>query len=346
MKPLYSLYALGAAALFGLSAPMAKIFVTDLSIFAVSAFLYLGSGLGLSVVMAFRFALSRGEKKGFSGFRSSDYPWFAASIVVGGIAAPLSLLFGLSRTGAGVASLLLSTEGVLTALLAASLFKESVGRQTWLALPFMFAAAVVLGFDSSNPYFVSPWALFIVLACFLWGLDNNITRKISHCDALAISSIKGVVAGSFNLALAVLFFDLPSHVGMAYIATVGFVCYGVSQVLFVFALRHMGAARTSAYFGSAPFFGAAASIALLHEPLSLPFFVALVLIAFATLLLLTERHEHEHMHEAIRHTHIHTHDIHHDHGHDDIKLHSHEHVHEPITHSHAHMPDIHHMHKH
>jgi len=131
---------------------------------------------------------------------------------------------------------------------------------------------------------------------------------------------------------------------------IGFLGYGVSLVLFVLALRGLGAARTGAYFSTAPFLGAAISILIFGESVSLLFWLAAAFMLFGVWLHLTETHAHMHLHEPLEHAHRHTHDVHHQHEHAGDEpsgiVHSHMHQHLPIQHSHPHFPDIHHRHTH
>ena len=188
-------------------------------------------------------------------------------------------------------------------------------------------------------------------ACFAWGLDNNLTRKVSLNDATWIAAIKGLVAGAVNLTLAFAISStvppLPLVVGAMLL---GLLAYGVSLALFVVSLRHLGTARTGAYFSIAPFFGAVLAILLLGETVTLPLLVAGLLMAIGLWLHLTEHHAHEHQHDELEHEHTHTHDHHHQHDHDfpvtDDKPHSHWHRHAPQRHEHAHFPDVHHQHTH
>ena len=131
----------------------------------------------------------------------------------------------------------------------------------------------------------------------------------------------------------------------------GLFAYGVSLALFVVALRHLGTARTGAYFSVAPFLGAVLAL-LLGDPVTQQLLSAGALMAFGVWLHLTERHEHEHVHEALEHEHEHVHsdDPHHEHEHDPPVApgtrHTHPHRHEPLRHLHAHFPDVHHRHRH
>jgi drug/metabolite transporter (DMT)-like permease len=281
----------------------------------------------------------------------TDMPWLAGAIFAGGIVGPVLLMLGLSRTDASAASLLLTLEGVATALLAWFAFHEGFDRRIALGMVFLVAGAVALSWTGQPTWsgVIGPAA--IVGACIAWGLDNNLTRKVSLADPLQIVELKGCVAGPFNVMLGLLIgAALPSWSTMATAAFVGFIGYGVSLVLFVWALRDLGTARTGAYFSTAPFLGAAAAILGLGEPVTWQLGVAGAFMGLGVWLHLTELHDHAHDHAAIEHTHAHTHDAHHQHEHASNdppgEPHSHWHAHEPMRHTHAHTPDMHHTHRH
>ena len=162
--------------------------------------------------------------------------------------------------------------------------------------------------------------------------------------------IKGLAAGSVNIAAALAYgARLPAALPLAGALALGWLSYGISLVLYIVALRHLGSARATSNFSTAPFIGAALAIALLGEPVTAGFVAAFVLMIAATWLLLTEQHGHAHAHEALAHEHLHTHDAHHQHAHrggEGPEPHSHPHRHEPIAHSHPHLPDLHHRHPH
>ncbi|MCA9797124.1 MAG: DMT family transporter, partial [Candidatus Eremiobacteraeota bacterium] len=258
---------------------------------------------------------------------------------------------GLSLCGAATASLLLNLEGVFTALLAWFVFRENFDNRVALGMLCIVAGGLLLSWQGGH-FQPSSGIPAIVLACLCWAIDNNLTQKVSGQDPTQIAAWKGAVAGVVNLAVAVLArgASLPAWQPCLAAMLVGFLGYGVSLALFVVSLRHIGTARTGAYFSLAPFVGAGLAMVLGSEPLSALFWAAAALMAVGVWLHLTERHEHEHTHEALEHCHFHYHDEHHQHHHDfphDARLpHSHWHVHEPITHTHAHYPDIHHRHEH
>lgn len=347
----YAFAALAAAALFGASTPLAKRLLGDLSPVTLAGLLYLGSGLGLGALLAVRRLFPRdGAERAEAPLSRSDLPWLAGAVLAGGVAAPVALLWGLGGMAASDAALLLNFESVLTTLIAAAVFREAVGGRVWLAAAVMFAAGALLAYDPLATLRFSPHAFAVVVACALWGLDNNLTRRISAADPLQIASIKGAAAGSVNLVLGlVLGSGVPGAAVAGAALALGFASYGVSLVLFIYALRHLGAARTGAHFGTAPFIGAVLAVPMLGEPVTLTLLAATALMALATWLVLTETHAHEHAHELLAHTHRHVHDEHHRHEHggdEGMEPHTHEHVHRPMVHAHPHLPDLHHRHDH
>ena len=275
-------------------------------------------------------------------------PWLIVIVLSGGVMGPLFLMLGLARTSAASGSLMLNLEGLATMAIAWVAFRENVDRQLLLGAASILAGAVVLSWRGQGIRF-DEGGLLIAAACLAWGLDNNLTRKLSSADPIVIALIKGLVAGSANLILALLLgARLPSTGATGAALLLGFFSVGVSLVLFVLALRHLGSARTGAYFSLAPFLGAIIAIVLLGDPITTQLIVAGVLMTFGLCLHLTERHNHEHTHDAIEHEHRHVHDEHHRHSHDGAvtEPHTHWHRHEPLRHRHPHYPDLHHRHEH
>lgn len=340
--------ALGAAIFFGASTPFAKHLVGDISPWLLAGLLYLGSGIGLTLV---RLIKDRAWQP--SGLLTREWPWLVGAIIFGGIMGPVFLMLGLTYLSASTASLLLNLEAVFTALLAWIVFRESTDGRIVFGMLLIVAGGVVLSW-SNNASTKLNWlgSLAIIGACLCWAIDNNLTRKVSASEPLFIAGSKGLVAGAVNTSLALGLGGLAlPHGSMISVALlVGFLGYGVSLVLFVLALRGLGTARTGAYFSTAPFIGAAIAIFFFHEPTSASFWIASVFMGVGVWLHLTEQHEHEHTHELLNHNHSHRHDEHHQHEHhfpwDGTEPHSHPHQHEAITHSHPHYPDIHHPHKH
>ncbi len=342
--------ALLSAALFGVSTPAAKALLGSIDPSILAGLLYCGAGLGIAVLRRSKRLLTAGETTE-APLDRHDVPWLAGAIVAGGVVGPLLLMYGLARTDAASASLLLTLEGVATALLAWFAFHENFDRRIAAGMALLVAGALVLAWTGTPRLqdYIGPLA--IIGACIAWGLDNNLTRKVSLADPLQIVELKGLIAGPVNLAIGLASgASLPALPSALAAGSVGFLGYGVSLALFVLALRHLGTARTGAYFSTAPFLGTLAAILFLSEPLTLQLVAAGALMAAGVWLHLTEDHEHEHTHEAMEHAHAHTHDAHHQHEHgpDDPpgEPHAHWHRHAPMRHRHPHVPDMHHTHRH
>jgi drug/metabolite transporter (DMT)-like permease len=193
-------------------------------------------------------------------------------------------------------------------------------------------------------------SLAVLGACLCWGVDNNLTRKVSLTDATWLAAVKGSIAGPVNLLLAFLVgAELPAVPNVAAALMVGFFAYGVSLVLYIVGMRQLGTARASAYFSIAPFFGAVLAV-VLGDAITWPLIIAGLLMAGGVWLHLSEDHRHPHIHPELTHTHSHTADRHHQHEHPEPvpagTWHTHEHTHEASIHTHQHYPDEHHRHSH
>jgi drug/metabolite transporter (DMT)-like permease len=343
-------YAFASAALFGASTPAAKLLVATTHPAVLAGLLYCGAGIGVAILRRLRNAFATGGGKSVALGRT-DVPWLAGAVLCGGVIGPVLLMTGLARTDPASASLLLTSETAATALLAWFIFGENFDRRIALGIAFIMAGALLLAWSGTpNPTSIGG-ALAIVGACIAWGLDNNLTRRVSLSDPLQIVEIKGLVAGPIGLVIGLLAGgELPPAGPTLCAGIVGFLGYGVSLALFVVSLRHLGAARTGAYFATAPFLGAVVALVAFREPLTLQLLAAGTLMAVGCWLHLTERHEHEHVHEGLEHTHPHVHNSHHLHEHrpgdPPGEPHTHAHRHRAMRHSHPHVPDMHHAHRH
>ena len=335
------LHALLAALTFGLSAPLAKALLGQVPPLLTAGLLYLGAGLCLTVARA----------RGPSGGRrwTARDRWVLVGVVMsGGLVAPPLLMWGLANSPASSAALLLNLEAVVTTLLAGAVFGERLGGRVWAAAVLMGLGGMALAWTGGLA--LSPASLAVIGACVFWSIDNNLTSLISDVDATAVAQVKGLVAGVVNVGLALLmgasFPPTPYVLGSLALGAVG---YGLSLVLFILAMRRLGAARATSYFALAPFFGAAGAFVVLREPIGGAVIVAAVAMAGGVALLLSEQHSHVHRHAAGTHTHRHVHDEHHQHGHEGwegAEPHVHPHPTGPLDHAHPHRPDLHHDHPH
>ena len=345
------IFALLSAALFGVSTPAAKALLGAIDPTVLAGLLYCGAGFGVAILRRIARPWIADTSAAETPLAANDMPWLAGAIVAGGIIGPLLLMAGLAHTDAASASLLLTLEGVATALLAWFVFHESFDARIALGMSCLVAGAGVLAWSGTPTLSGLIGPLAITGACIAWGIDNNLTRKVSLADPLQIVELKGLIAGPFNLALGIwLGGKSPAFSPLLIAGLVGFVGYGISLVLFVLALRHLGTARTGAYFSTAPFLGAATAVMFLGEAVTMQLGIAGLLMAIGVWLHLTETHEHAHEHDPTEHAHPHVHDAHHQHVHGPGdptgEPHTHVHRHARLRHKHAHVPDMHHTHRH
>lgn len=337
--------ALASAVLFGATAPVSKLLLRSIGPWLLAGLLYLGAGIGLAVLRLVR-TNSRANVQ--APLRRNDIGWIAGVTLIGGVAGPLFLMLGLSRITAATSSLLLNLESLATMAIAWLVFRENVDRRVLLGAVLILAGAIAITWQDGTITW-NTGAAFIAAACVCWGIDNNLSRKLSNADPVQIAMLKGLVAGSVNIVIALsLGASLPTIGVIVAAGVTGFIGIGVSLVMFILSLRYLGAARASAYYSIAPFAGVLLAFGVLGEPLSWQVAFGGTLMAGGVFLHLVERHLHEHLHDDLEHEHSHVHDTHHQHVHESkmTEPHSHRHSHKNLRHAHAHFPDLHHRHDH
>jgi drug/metabolite transporter (DMT)-like permease len=345
-----------AAALIGLMAPVSKLILGFVEPITASYLFLLGSATGILIYWMICAITGRKRDRVEARLEKHDLPWVAGAILFDGILAPLTLLFSLRSISATNASMLLNFEAVGTAIFAAIMFREAIGPRIWGSILLVTGSCVILSWNGEGgPGFSLP-ALGILLTCVFYGLQNNLSRKISDKDPVQTAFLKGLVPGVLLFLAARIAGEAIPDAGIAATAMLfGFVGFGgLVTILFLFALRGIGAARSGSLLSLSPFFGVGASFLILHEVPGQLFLMALPLMIGGTYLLVTERHSHHHGHVPLVHDHRHRHDdLHHDHDHPPGMIlhspsgeHSHLHAHEAVSHQHPHTPDLHHGHDH
>lgn len=340
-------YAILAALLYGISSPVSKLLLVEIPPTLMAALLYLGAGVGMVGINLFK-VISKKEQLE-AKMTMKELPFIIGMILLD-IAAPIFLMIGLSTTTSSNVSLLNNFEIVATTLIALFIFKEAIGRRMWLAIILITASSVILSISDSGSMSFSIGSIFVLLACLSWGFENNCTRMLSLKDPLQIVVIKGFGSGLGSLIISIAIQESSwNWLYIFYTLLLGFVAYGMSIFLYIKAQRELGAARTSAFYATAPFIGVIISWIVLHESITTTFIIALIIMLIGTYFAVSENHKHRHRHFEVDHEHKHSHsDGHHNHIHEqEIKgEHSHEHVHEIVEHSHSHLPDLHHKHSH
>lgn len=335
---------LGAAVLFGVSAPAASVLASDMSALLLAGLLYVGAALAVLPAV-------RRSPPTRVALRDGWRPLVVA-VVAGGALGPALLVLGLARVEASTASILLNLELVATVVLAGPFFGEHLGLRVILAAGLITAGGVLLVWSPGDS--ISVGALLVAAACACWGLDNCVTARIEQLSPESVVLAKGAVAGSVNVLLGLTVASeaaASATAGQVAVALViGAAGYGLSITWWVKGARDLGAARAQVIFATAPFIGAAVAWVVLGDAVSAAQVGAVVLAAVGVWLSIDSAHGHEHRHEPTVHDHEHTHpDAHHDHEHDGVFVgrHSHRHTHDGVlVHEHPHVPDLHHHHPH
>ncbi len=351
------LYILAAAFFFGSAAPFTKLLLTSVAPVTLASLLYMGSGIFFAAFWLVRRRFFTKSHIREAPLERRDLPWVAGSALFGGVLATLVLMVSLQYTPAMTAAVLLGFEAVATTLVAALVFHEQVGRRIWGALACITIACVVLTWDPTSPFGFSLAALGIILTCFLWATDTNISRHISGKDPIQLVAIKGLSGGLILTMIALIldqpFPEMPFILASMAVGILGF--GGIMTICFLRSLRALGAARAGAIFSTNPVFGVIVSLVIFRELPESGFIIAFIFTVLGVWLSISEKHAHQHTHDVLHHSHRHTHDdLHHDdhiHGRDTPQVdengyHSHPHWHKPMEHDHPHRPDLHHRHKH
>ncbi len=285
-------YALASAFLFAIGMPSAKLLLKHVDPIMLAGLLYLGSGIGLSCILFIR-DLPKSKGTGRGGFSRRDFAWLAGSTASGGILAPLLLMEAMNIARASTVSLLLNFEVVFTALIAWLVFKEHLGLRVIIGLAAILCGGVSLSWTTDMS---ASWSLLLGIgACLCWAIDSNLAGQIVHSESIQIAQFRGLVAGAFNLCLALLLgYHVPDLSTIGWAAITGIVSYGISLSLFIAAMRRLGAARAMAYFSTEPFIGALLSVAILREPININLLLAAIFMSIGVWLHLTEKREHIH----------------------------------------------------
>ena len=338
-----TLFAVLAAALYAINIPFSKLLLTRVEPTMMAAFLYLGAGIGL-----FLYGLITKDKEKAAPLTKAELPYTIGMIVLD-IAAPILLMFGLRLTNSANASLLNNFEIVATSLIAFFVFKEALSKRLTIAIILVTIASITLSFEGAGSFQFNTGSLLVLGAACCWGLENNCTRMLSAKSSVQITTIKGIFSGLGSLAIALCIGEkLPGIAWLLAAVVLGFVAYGLSINFYIQAQKHLGAAKTSAYYSVAPFLGVVFSFLLFAEMPGIQFFIGLAIMVVATVLMVKDtislQHDHEHSH---LHTHEHSHgDVIHTHEHTHTHSHTHIHGEDESAHSHNHCSEIPHEHAH
>ena len=273
-------YAILAASLYALNAPVSKLLLKDVPPTMMAGMLYLGAGIGMTLMGLVRSKTGNGKQE--MQLTKKDLPYTLGMVILD-IAAPIFLMIGLSRTTAANVSLLNNFEIVATSIIALLIFKERIGKRLWIAISLITLSSILLSVEDSSSFSFSFGSLYVLAACVCWGLENNCTRCLSKSDPLEIVVIKGFGSGIGSVIIGLAVGEaLPLWGDILKILLLGFVAYGLSIYFYVYAQRDLGAAKTSTYYAVSPFIGVLLSFIIFREIPGVLFFIALAIMIAGT----------------------------------------------------------------
>lgn len=275
-----TLLAILAAALYAISSPVSKILLNKVSPTMMAGLLYLGAGIGMSIIGIYR--KKTGNTKNEMKITKKELPYTVGMVVLD-ILAPIFLMIGLNMTTPANVSLLNNFEIVATSLIALFIFKEVIRKRLWIAIGLITIASIVLSIEDASSFSFSLGSIFVLLASVCWGFENNCTRMLSVKDPLQVVIIKGFGSGFGSLLISFILKETSTDV-FYIISTLllGFVAYGLSIYFYVYAQRELGAAKTSAYYAIAPFIGVVLSFIIFFDIPTISFIVALLIMIVGT----------------------------------------------------------------
>lgn len=276
---------LAASALFGSVFTVAKVPLESIDPLALSAVIYIVSGLSLIPFARASFRLDRRELY-----------YMALITVFGAVGAPILLLHGLQQTSASDASILTNGEVLFTIILSSVFFGERPhGRAGLIAVALvivgLFMATTDMEFSDTIIAF-NAGNVMILASMFLWAIDNNLSRKLTTFSAISpakIAMIKSLAGGLVILAItaaagkwgALEQIDATLWLVIVGLAVAGF---GGALLFFLEGIKRIGTIKTMSVFSTTPIFGIAIAALALGESISAFQVVATCLIIFGILL--------------------------------------------------------------
>ena len=262
------IFAVLAAALYALSTPFSKLIMNEIPPSFMAGFLYLGAGTGMLITNAFR----KDEAASVKAFSHSDMPYLIGMVVLD-IIAPIMLMLALTSSPAANISLINNFEIVATSVIALIIFREKISGKLWTGIILITVASIMLSFEGTESLVFTKYSVFALIACVVWGFENNCTRRLSSGDPIKIVVIKGLGSGIGAIIVAVCAGEQISlSVNILYALLLGFVAYGLSVFFYIKAQKELGAAKTSAYYAVSPFIGALLSL-IIYRSLPDQFFL-------------------------------------------------------------------------
>lgn len=285
-KTMAAAFAILAAALYAINIPFSKMLIEHVDATMMAGLLYLGAGAGMFLYTSISGIL--GKKVVKEPLTKAELPYTIAMVVLD-IFAPILLMNGLKITSSANATLLNNFEIVATSMIALVIFKEVISKRLWIAIALVTISSVILTFEGSESFSFNIGSLLVLGATVCWGFENNCTNKISNKSSEEIVIIKGVFSGLGSFIAALIIGEtIPELIYIVLVLLLGFVSYGLSINFYISAQKHIGAAKTSAFYSISPFLGVIFSLMLLGERPGVQFYIALGIMIVGTVLIVRD----------------------------------------------------------
>jgi drug/metabolite transporter (DMT)-like permease len=273
-----------AALLFGCVSTVAKPIVSTLNPLMLASLVYLISGLAITPIVKSKLSLSK-----------KDYSLLFVTSISGAAIAPAMFFSGLKLTTAADGSLLSNGEIIFSIILALTLFGEKLNRIGYVAMAIILTGVIIvstnLEFDRSLLK-VNVGNLLIIGATLFWGLDNNISRILSHrIDITRIIQLKSFIGGFIILVLGLLL-GIPVNINLTeipYILLLGILGFAVSLYFLLQGLSKIGTTNTMLILSLSSVFGLVLAAIILHEHISIFQIIAAVIMLFGIYLISRNR---------------------------------------------------------
>ena len=274
------LFAILAAVCYSLINPINKLFNNQISPLLSASMLYFGTFIVGVVFLLFQLIAKKPKEE---RFLRNDVPYLIAAIMFH-IGACVSLMFGLTFLSSSNASLLGSFEIISSSLIALILFREKISKFLWIGIGFIFIACVIISLGDFEHLNFSIGSLLCLISPILMGFANNFLKKVSSKNPGITISALGLSGGIITLGIALIIGEAStSFVPVIVELSIGVVSYGIALILFIYAERLIGTAKTSAFFSIAPFIAIILSLIIFLEKPNYTFYIGLGLMLVGTI---------------------------------------------------------------
>ncbi len=256
---------LGAAALYGSIATLAKPQLMTIHPILLSSSIYLIIGVVLTI-------LNKITNRPIHINRSELKYIFIIS-VSGAVLGPIFYFYGLTLTSASLASILINIEFVFSILLAMIILKEKPKRNGIMGILLIFVGLITvnLNYNDFNIFKNNTLLgnLLIIIASLFWAVDNNISNIILK-KGVSISNIiqlKSLIGGTISFCIC-LIFAIPlggdaNQIPFLIVLSLG--GFAGSLFLFLRGMKEMGTIKSVMIFSTSTIFGIIFALIFLNE---------------------------------------------------------------------------------